>query len=115
MSMLSEEPLEVVNKVERVAKDSVNRSDGNRSNALLFRSRHHRQQADGEQPVQEIGNGLAAGGGEGARLQGVMEDEPQSPQHQEGESDAEEEAQVRSMQKAHPFRGGCHDSTKGEK
>ena len=115
MSMLSEEPLEVVNKVERVAKDSVNRSDGNRSNALLFRSRHHRQQADGEQPVQEIGNGLAAGGGEGARLQGVMEDEPQSPQHQEGESDAEEEAQVRSMQKAPPFRGGCHDSTTGEK
>lgn len=188
MVMLTENPLEVVNKVGRVSKDSVNRSDGNRSNSPLLRPQCHDHQADDEQEadgaedaagaahevdphvlqvavptagqeplqglvgvghqqsqeegpadvadvvagidpeaegiteaqkailsevrqfphggigegvdahfgqpsVQHIREGLAAGRGEGAGFQGVMEDEPQGPQHQDGEEDAEEDEQ----------------------
>ena len=49
MVMLPEEALEVVNKVERVSKDSVNRSDGNRSDSPLARPQCHGHQADDEQ------------------------------------------------------------------
>lgn len=45
----------------------------------------------GQQPVQGIGDGLTVGGGESAGLQGIMEDKPQGPQHQDGEEDAEED------------------------
>lgn len=41
MVMLTENPLEVVNKVGRVSKDSVKRSDGNRSNSSLLRPQRH--------------------------------------------------------------------------
>ena len=49
MVMLPEEALEVVNKVERVSKDSVNRSDGNRSDSPLARPQRHGHQTDDEQ------------------------------------------------------------------
>ena len=45
----------------------------------------------GKRPIQGIGDGLAVGGGESARFQGVMEDKPERPQHQEGEKNAEED------------------------
>ena len=49
MVMLTENPLEVVNKVGRVSENSVNQTVEKHSDSPLFRSECYGQQADDEQ------------------------------------------------------------------